>query len=379
MDDFLSGATLRIAAHSQRAASRPGPEVVSLASGDPSFSPPAALTKGIIEALETGYTHYVDGQGDKVLRTAIASSLESTTLTPITVEQVLITHGANSGLAAAVMATINPGDRVIIPEPTYSLYADLVHMVGGEVDFVPLTADFHLDLAAIAERAIGAKMVVLCHPGNPTGTVFTDSELAELTDIAVTHSLLVLADEAYDHIVFDDRPFTSTLAVVALQDRLIYCQTFSKTFAMTGLRLGYLVAPTSLIGGITRIHRTLTGPMSAAVQRGVLAALESAIDWPAEACREYAERRALVMRGLQDIPGLQASPPEGSFYVFVKYPQSLPSSDLARLAQANGVAIRPGSEFGPSGEGYFRLAFSGSREQLTLGLQRLKEVFANLS
>jgi aspartate aminotransferase len=374
-----SDAANRVAAFSQRPAKRPGPEVVSLASGDPSFATPDFIGRAMTEAIEAGHTHYVDGQGDGALRTALSARLSLVAGRQIADQQILITHGANSGLAAATIATINPGDRVLIPEPTYSLYADLVRMVGGTPEYVAHLADGHLDLDAIESAAAGAAMVVICHPNNPTGVVYRRDELERLATIAERHDLLVLSDEAYDRIVFDGVDFTSTLELPALAGRLIYCQTLSKTWAMTGWRLGYTISPTEVAGAIARIHRTLNGPMNAAVQKAAAAAVASDSDWPEEARREYQARRELVFEYLAGIPGVEARQPDGTFYVFVKYDHAIPSSELAARALAEGVAIRAGSEYGPSGEGHFRIAFSGNRDDVRTGMERLRTLLASLS
>lgn len=373
-----SAAANRVAEHSLRQAGRPGPDVISLASGDPDFATPDYIRQALVDAVNAGYTHYVDGQGDIDLRSALSASIAAKSGADVSARQIVMTHGANSALAAAIIATINPGERVLIPEPTYSLYADLVRMVGGIPVFIRHRADLHLDLAALAAEAPTAKMVIICHPCNPTGIVFRRDELEALADLAVAHDLLVLADEAYDHIVFEGVTFTSTLEIPRLQDRLIYCQTFSKTYAMTGWRLGYVCAPQPIAVTITQMHRTLNGPMNAAVQRAALAAVTTVSDWPERMRREYQARRELVFEYLAGIPGVEARAPDGSFYAFVRYDHQTPSAELAAYALANGVAIRPGREFGPGGEGAFRIAFAVSRERLQQGMVRLQGILGAL-
>ncbi|HUZ00947.1 MAG TPA: aminotransferase class I/II-fold pyridoxal phosphate-dependent enzyme [Thermomicrobiaceae bacterium] len=371
-----SHAVQRILAQSQRPGSPPGAGIIRLVSGDPDFATPEYIRRALIDAIEAGYTHYADGQGDPELRAALAE--QASRGADVTPTQVVVTHGGSGALASALLATVNPGDRILLPEPTYSAYADVAVMAGAEPVFVPQTADFHLDLDALEAAAGGARLVVLCHPCNPTGVVYRLDELQALGELAERHDLLVLSDEAYDHIVYDGVAFTSTLAVPALRDRLIYCQTFSKTYAMTGWRLGYLIAPPDVAAAASRIHRSLVGPLNSATQRAALAAVTTPSDWPERMRREYQERRELVVQLLADVPGVSMVPPEGAFYAFIHYDAPVSSRQVAALAREHGVAIRSGSEYGPSGEGYVRVAFSSSRADITEGLMRLRSLLAGL-
>ncbi len=374
-----SAAVQRIIAQSQRPMGRGGPGTISLASGDPDFPTPEYIRRALIEAVESGYTHYADNQGDPELRAALAERAAQVSGHACAPEQVVVTHGGSAALSAALLATINPGERVLLPEPTYSLYADLIQLAGAEPVFVASTADFHLDLDAIDAAAAGAKMIIICHPCNPTGVVFRPEELAALGRIAARHDLLVLSDEAYDHIVFDDVPFVSTLAIDALRDRLIYCQTFSKTYAMTGWRVGYLIASPPIVAAATRMHRTINGPMNAAVQRAAFVAVTTETDWPERMRQEYQARRELVFELLAGCPGVDGTAPEGTFYAFVRYDSDVPAREVAAAAMTRGVAIRGGTEFGPSGQNHVRLAFSSSRTDLQEGVRRLRSLFAEIN
>lgn len=374
-----SSAVQRIAAQSQRPSSRPGRDVISLSSGDPDFPTPEHIRRALYEAIENRHTHYVDNQGDPQLREAIAdhaSRISGHTYSPA---QVVVTHGASGALSAAILATINPGDRVLLPEPTYSLYADLVQLAGGEPVYIRQSANFHLDIDALQAESAGARLVILCHPCNPTGVVYRRDELLALAEIAVQDNLLVLCDEAYDHIVYDGIEFVSSLAIPELRERLIYVQTFSKTYAMTGWRIGYVVAPAPIASAVSRIHRTVSGSLNAAVQRAALVAITTPSDWPERMRREYQIRRELVSEMLAGTAGITIAPPEGTFYSFIRYESDLPSVDVAARALERGVAIRSGSEYGPSGTNYVRIAFSTERQQLTEALLRLRALFISIA
>lgn len=370
----VSAAATRIAAHSLRPASRPGPEVISLSSGDPDFDTPAFIREALAAALEAGYTHYVDNQGDAELRCALADTVSRRAGRAIQPSEVLVTHGGSGAISAALLATINPGDRVVLPEPTYSVYADVLRLIGAEPVFVPTDASFHLDLERLERASVDARMIVLCNPCNPTGVVYRRNELEGLAQLADQHDLLILSDEAYDHLVFDGVDFTSSLEIPGLQERLIYCQTLSKTYAMTGWRIGYLVASPAIVREAARMHRTFNGALNAAVQRAALVAVTTPTDWPDRMRQEYQYRRDLVLDILRQEPGFQLCSPDAAFYAFVHNPAGLSSQQMVEGALERGVAIRAGSEYGPSGEGYFRITFATGRGALTEGLRRLREI-----
>ena len=374
-----SQAVQRIATFSQRPVNRPGPGVVALTSGDPDFATPEHIRRALIEAIESGYTHYPDTQGDPELRAALADQLSRISGDHYGPEQVLITNGGSGALAAGIIATLNPGDRLLLPEPTYSLYADLALMVGAEPVYVRQREDFHLDIDALeAAAAEGARMVVVCHPCNPTGVVYRREELEALGELATRHDLLVLSDEAYDHIVYEGVEYVSTLEIPSLRDRLMYCNTFSKTYAMTGWRLGYLAAPAPITAAANRMNRTLNGGVNSAIQRAGLVAVTTPTDAPEQMRRVYQARRDLVVQLLGDVPGVSLVPPEGAFYGFIHYDASVPAQQIVKEAMERGVGIRGGSEYGPSGENYVRIAYSVSREQINEGLLRLRSLLAAL-
>jgi aspartate/methionine/tyrosine aminotransferase len=367
-----SNAARTLIAHTLRANTNYGSEIVRLDNGDPGFETPLAIREAMSEALRLGETHYAPPHGNPHLRELVADGVSARGVRRFSADEVTITHGASGALAAAILAVVGPGDRVVIPEPTFSLYADLVWMAGGEPVYVPQTEPgFRLDLDRIKDAARGAKLIVICNPCNPTGVVYSRAELEGLALIASEVNAWVLADEAYESIVFGGKGFVSCLAIQGMIDRLIYIQTFSKTYAMTGWRLGYMAAPQEVLGVCARIHRTINGPINTATQLSGVAALTRVGDWPARMCNEYAYRRGLVQEMLASVEGLQIVPPEGTFYFFVRHDPSLTSDQMVQRAVEHGVSVRPGNEFGPSGEGFIRLAFSMDRDLLVKGVERL--------
>ncbi|MDY7087723.1 MAG: pyridoxal phosphate-dependent aminotransferase, partial [Actinomycetota bacterium] len=229
---------------SRRPALAPAPPgTVSLAMGEPDLPTPAPVIEAAAAALRRGETHYADQRGLRQLRAALASRLPERPGRPWIAEDVVVTHGATAALAAVVLAMIGPGDRVVIPEPAYSLYADLVVLAGGTVDFVPIAPDLHWDLDALASALPGAAMIIFSNPSNPTGIVHRADELEALGKLLDGSDTLVVSDEAYHRLVYPGHAHTSALAIASLRDRTAYVQTFSKTYAMTGWRVGYLAGP----------------------------------------------------------------------------------------------------------------------------------------
>ncbi|PXY18974.1 pyridoxal phosphate-dependent aminotransferase [Prauserella muralis] len=357
---------------SRRPALTPAPPgAVSLAMGEPDFPTPPPIIEAAVAALRAGETHYADQKGLPELRAALASRLPARPGRTWSADDIVVTHGATAALAAVVLATVGPGDRVVIPEPAYSLYADLVVLAGGTVDFVPLGPDLHWDLDALAAALPGARLMMFSNPANPTGIVHRERELEALGHHLAGSDVLVVSDEAYHRLVYPGNEWTSALAIESLRDRTVYVQTFSKTYAMTGWRVGYLTGPREVVDAAAHVHRSLNGSVNTAVQHAALAALDlpdGIVDAMAE---KYRQRRELVVAYLSDIPGLRLIPPEGAFYGFLRYDAALASEDVARELAERKVMVRAGAEYGPSGEGHIRISFAASEDDLRTGLARI--------
>ncbi|MGH8880068.1 MAG: pyridoxal phosphate-dependent aminotransferase, partial [Stackebrandtia sp.] len=249
-------------------------------------------------------------------------------------------------------------------------------LAGGTPVLVPARSDLHWDPAELRRAVAGARLVVFSNPCNPTGVVHTRTELDELADMLAGTETLVLADEAYDHIVFDAGRFTSALEHDGLRERTVYCQTLSKTYAMTGWRLGYLAGPGEVIAAAARIHRTVNGSVNAAVQRAGLAAVSEGEEFFAGMLDSYRRRRDLLVAALSGIDGLRAHVPDGTFYIFVAYRLPIPAVEFAAELGRAGVAVRAGSEYGPSGEGHFRLSFAAGEETIAEAARRIEKFMA---
>lgn len=369
------GAAERIAASSRRPATLGAatPGAISLAMGEPDAGTPTAVVDAAIRSLVEGRTRYSPMTGAPALREAIARKIAVEHARPTTAREVVLTHGGSAGLAASMLALVGPGDRVLIPEPTYSLYADQAAMVGAEVVWIPAGPDGSLDLETLREEAPAARMVILCNPGNPTGRLYPASDVHGMGGIlAENPGLLLLSDEAYGRIVYDGLELVSALDLAGVSGQVICCSTLSKTYAMTGWRLGYVVADGPLADKINLIHRTINGPLNTFVQDAALTALETPEADLRAATASYQERRDLVLEALQGIPGVDILSPQGAFYAFPRIKARLSSDEMAARCAEAGVMVRSGSEFGPSGEGHVRLSFATDHASLKEGLRRFE-------
>lgn len=352
--------------------------LVALHKGDPCFPTPAPIAAAAAEAVREGFTHYPPPLGDRDLRAALAADVSARSGRAFETEDVVITHGAIGGLAVALLAYLGEGDEALLLDPSYSAYAPLIRQAGATPARVPPAAGFRLDAAALAAAVTPAtKLLVLSNPVNPTGVVLRRGELEELARFLLDHDLLLVADEVYDRLLFDGVEFTSVLELPQIADRTIYANSFSKTYAMTGWRVGYIVAPQPLLLGPATLQANLTGGVSWPAQRAALAALRGGRPQIAEMIAGYAERRAALISGLRDLGDVEFPAPEGAFYVFARFAgDSRSSTAMTADFRRAGVLVRAGSEFGPSGEGYVRLSYSAEIADIELGLRRMGSALA---
>jgi aspartate aminotransferase len=358
---------------------RAGRVEIPLSMGEPDYPTPSPVVDAAIDALRGGWTHYGDLDGDPELRSQISAITADISGRPVDTSQVVITHGGSGAIAATVLAMVDPGDRVVIPEPTYSLYADAVALAGGiPVLIGPDDTTGRLDIARIAIEARRARLIMFCNPVNPTGVVFDAAELAALGESLSATETFVMADEAYSGLVYDGRAFTSAVSVDSLADRLIHVQTLSKSFAMTGWRLGYVVAPTEIATAVRDAHLTINNTVNSAVQRAGLVALRMGDQLVAPMRETYQRRRDLVVDLCAVSEHLSCFRPEGTFYAFLHYSAAIPAVELCRLLADAGVAVRPGSEYGPSGEHHVRISFATDEARLEDGMRRIEGVLAKL-
>ncbi len=341
---------------------------VSLAIGEPYGGTPAPIVEAAVTALGHGRTGYAPLTGNPDLRDGVAADLGG----GLSAANIVLTHGASAGLAAVILALVDAGDRVVIPEPTYSLYADHVALVGGQIVWTANHPDGRLDLDRLADELPGARMVVICNPGNPTGRIYPAPDVRALIEMAAAAGAWVLVDEAYRDLVFDDTPMTSAVSMMCAADNVMVCGTFSKSFAMTGWRLGWVAAPPRAAAAINLVHRSINGALNTFVQDAGLAALALPADHLRIMLAGYRQRRDLVMAMLGDLETVTLAPPQGAFYAFPRIAGCTDSRSLTADLATAGVVVRAGWEFGPSGEGHVRLSFATDLDSLRTGLDRVR-------
>ena len=355
--------------------------IVKLSSGDPSFPTPEYIIEAANRAMKEGYTHYPAMQGDPELREAIAAYQSRISGVPVSPSEVLVTAGGTGAISASMMGLLDEGDEIIILDPCYSLYADVARVVGVRTVFVPLTSSFAVDVEAV-RRAVtpNTRMLVLNYPSNPTGQLLEREELEGLAAVAAEHDLLVLSDEVYDQLVFQGKHL-SALGHPALTDRTILVNSFSKTYAMTGWRLGWVVAKGNLIQTILTMNRSVLGYASNIAQRAGLAALtneEEDRKWRAWMLAQYQAQRKAMWEGLSGIPGLHVYDLRAAFYAWVRYEAPLSALDMMKFLHERGLSIRPGTEFGSMGEGHLRFTFAPSVEVINRGVEILREAMKEI-
>ena len=380
-----SKAVERLAASQRGLADRlPKPKVdkvVKLSSGDPSFPTPEYVVEAAYRAMRDGYTHYPPVQGVPELREAVAAYQAGISGVPVSASEVLITGGGTGAISAAMMALLDPGDEVLVLDPCYSLYADVARVVGARVVSAPLTSSFGVDLDAV-RRAVTPRtqMLVLNYPSNPTGQLLEEHELDGLAAIAVEHDLAVVSDEVYDQLVFEGKHL-SALGHPALTNRTVLVNSFSKTYAMTGWRLGWVVAKGDLLQTILTMNRSVLGFPNHIAQRAGLAALTNQAEdrkWRAWMLGQYQTQRKAMRDGLLQVPGVHAYDLKAAFYAWVRYDAPLSSVDVMKYLYERGLNIRPGSEFGSMGEKHLRFTFAPSAATITDGLKIFRSAMAEL-
>jgi aspartate/methionine/tyrosine aminotransferase len=344
---------------------------ISLAIGEPDFDTPQVVIDAQIQAIRSGYTHYSPQEGRSELVNAILQSAVGVAGKAFSSENIMVTHGGSAGLTATILGLVNPGDVVLLEDPTYSLYLDAINLVGASVKRFSRDADGKLDFDMIDRDAKGAKLIVLCHPSNPTGAVISPTEWASFADIVRRNGLFILCDEAYEGLTYDN-DFVSALDIDGLRDNLIVSRTFSKKYAMTGWRLGYLVGEPRLVASASTAHRTFNGSINSANQLAGATALLKAGDDAEKMRRVFQKRRDLMESCLRKIPAIQFSRSEGAFYFWLQYSAKLGTSlEVAAKAAEAGVMVRRGEEFGSSGKHALRLSYATDERSIEEGVARL--------
>ena len=356
-----------------------GDDTIQFGLGEPDFQPPQLAIEAFDTAMRDGRNKYTTTAGHPELRAKIAS-LWHHLLPELDESNICITMSGTNGLLDIFLALVNPGDNVLIPEPYFPLYPPDVEICGGSPNLYPCRFEngFVPTIDDLEDRVNDATVAILYNfPSNPTGGNVKPEQRDELVAFAIKHDLWIITDEVYDRIVYD-APHVSFIG--AGYDKVIMVQSFSKTFAMTGWRIGYLLSPDKeAMSQLTKMQYYVTACSNDAMQHAVLEALEKAPEYPESMCKEFKERRDLICERLNSIPGVSCHVPTGAFYVFPKVDvPGMSSEEIAMALLEGGVLCSPGTAFGSAGEGHLRFAYTISREDISKGMDRVEKILTDL-
>ena len=361
-----------------RAIEDAGGKVIHLEIGEPDFPTASHIVEAAVEALRAGHTHYVPAPGIPALREAVAAFLERTGRMRVPPDRVVVTPGAKPIMFFTILALAGPGDEVLYPDPGFPMYESITSFAGAAGVPVPLRESngFRIDVAEL-ERLITprTRLLIINSPHNPCGSALTREDCAAIAGLAQRHDLVVLSDEVYWAIRYGHQ-HASVLDFDGMADRTILLDGWSKTYAMTGWRLGFGVFPPALVEPVTRLAINSVSCTSAFSQYAAIAALDGPQDGVAQMVTEFRTRRDVIVGGLNEIPGISCIEPQGAFYAFPNITGTgLTASELAdRLLYKARVAALPGTAFGPWGEGFLRLSYANSVANIRAALDAIKSL-----
>ncbi len=361
-----------------RALEAQGKNIVHLEIGEPDFDTPKNIVEAAKDALDKGFTHYGPSAGLLPARQAIAEYVTKTrpgfSCTP---EEVVITPGAKPIMFYAIMALVDEGDEVVYPSPGFPIYESMINFVGGKAVPLPLkeSKEFRFDIADLEARITPkTKMLIVNTPGNPTGGILTKEDIEAIAALAIKHDIVVFSDEIYSRIVYDGFEHFSFLQVPGMKERTIMLDGYSKTFAMTGWRLGYGVMPKDIATIIAKLQTNCASCTSSFTQMAGIEALTGPQESVEGMVAEFKRRRDAIVDGLNSIPGFRCLRPQGAFYVFPNIEGTgMRSQEIADfLLNTAGVACLSGTAFGAEGEGFIRFSYATSIENINEAIKRIK-------
>ncbi|MFC2012602.1 pyridoxal phosphate-dependent aminotransferase [Chloroflexota bacterium] len=355
-----------------------GANIIHLEIGEPDYATPGNICDAATTALKKGYTRYCSPQGLPELRTKIASRLEEERGIFINPEQVVVTPGAKPIMFYTMLALLEEGDEVIFPNPSFPIYESLINFTGAKPIPIPLCEDmdFRFNIDELETKVTPrTKLIILNSPHNPTGSILEEEDINALAEIAIKHDITVLSDEIYEHFVYDTVHY-SIACVSGMENRTILVSGFSKSYAMTGWRLGYAVLPVELIDPVVRLIINSISCTAPFTQLAGIEALTGTKTSLQEMVSAFKKRRDFIVDGLNSIPGIRCPLPKGAFYVFPNIKDlGMESQQLADyLLNEAGVATLAGSSFGNYGEGYLRISYATSMQNIERAIQRIRDV-----
>ena len=354
--------------------------IISLGPGEPDFPAPKAVKAALKKAVDKDFTHYSPASGRKELLEAIAKKLRKEN--KIKVEnpekEIIATAGSSEAIMMAIMSTVDVGEELLIPNPGFLTYRPTVELIeGNPIDYKLSSEDgFQIHTEEISkictEKTQG---IIINSPSNPTGTVLKKKVLEEIASLAIEKNLIILSDEAYEHLIYGDAKHLSIGSLNGMQDKVLTLMTFSKSFAMPGFRLGYAAGPSELITAMQRFHVYTTLSPNTMSQIAGITALEKCRKDVERMRKEYAKRRKVILEGLREVEGLEIEvEPEGAFYAFPKITNGMSSMQAAEfLLEKARVLTVPGNEFGTQGEGFLRMSYATALPKINQAIGQLKK------
>lgn len=363
-----------------RALEREGRTIIHLEIGEPDFDTPRHIIDAACEALNSGYTHYGPSAGDPELRETIAAHMLKTRGLACEADEVVVVPGAKPIIYWGITACVNPGDEVIYPNPGFPIYESMINFVGGKPVPIALREknEFRLDVEELRSLVTDhTKMIILNSPQNPTGGVLTLEDLQGIAEVAIEKDLWVMTDEPYESILYEGTHH-SIAVLPGMKERTILIDGFSKAYAMTGWRLGYGVMNKELAAAVARLQTNCTSCTSAFTQRAGIAALKGSMEPTQAMVAEFKRRRDVIVDGLNSLPGVSCLRPHGAFYVFPNITGTgMDCRTMAkRCMEEAGVAVLAGTAFGEYGEGYLRLSYANSVENIQKAIAQIGEMLS---
>lgn len=362
-----------------------GRDIVHLEIGEPDFDTPRNIIDAATNALNNGFTHYGPSAGLPQAREAVAEYIERTRPgVTCSADEIVITPGAKPIMFYALMATLDEGDEVIYPNPGFPIYESVINFLGAKAVALPLqeSKEFRFDLDDLESRiSKRTRMLIINTPQNPTGGILTYDDVEGIARLAHEHNLIVFSDEIYSRMTYDDFRHTSILEFPGMKERTIMLDGFSKTYAMTGWRLGYGMMPAAIASVVAKLQTNCTSCTSSFTQVAGIEALNGPQDAAAEMVEEFRKRRDVIVDGLNKIPGFRCHRPHGAFYVFPNIEGTGYSSQRMAdyLLYEAGVACLSGTAFGQFGEGFIRFSYANSIENINKALERITEAVSKLA
>lgn len=355
-----------------------GRDIVHLEIGEPDFDTPSHIKQAAKDALDAGFTHYGPSPGEMQVREAVAAHQTATQGYEVAPERIIVTPGGKPVMFFTILALIEEGDEVIYPNPGFPIYESMIQYAGGVAVPIPLEERFGFSLdvdrleSLVTDRT---KLLIVNSPNNPCGSVIPSTDLERIAEIAVANDLLVLSDEIYKDMYYEGSHVSIT-SFPDMKDRTVILDGFSKSYAMTGWRLGYGVFPEFMLDAVTKLMTNSVSCTSVAVQMAGIAALEGPQDSVGEMMAEFRTRRDLIVDGMNGLPGVSCQVPAGAFYAFPNVMETgMSSRDFAERAMDEaGVALLSGTAFGAYGDGYIRISFANSQANLSKAVERLAEM-----